>query len=171
LFKREGLLETSSRGQVTSWQAYFHSAGGSGFVYLKRPNDKALVERVTALLDALAGDPANGVEKIWTKADLDRIGSHPDASFAITMRPGFYTGFGVDELLVASSSKGGHGFDPARPEMRAALIMAGPDVPRVGDVGVVAMTRIAPTVARWFNVRLSPEADQPLTLGTGSAAQ
>jgi hypothetical protein len=48
--------------------------------------------------------------------------------------------------------------------MRASLVMVGPDVPRAGDLGVVPMTRIAPTLAKWFGVQLSPEADAPLEL-------
>ena len=38
--------------------------------------------------------------------------------------------------------------------------MSGPDVPKTGDFGLVPMTRIAPTVATWFDVRLSPDADR-----------
>ena len=82
----------------------------------------------------------------------------------VTMKPGFYTGWAHDALLVNSTSKGGHGFDPARPELKATLVLAGPDVPKAGDLGLVSMTRIAPTVAKWFDVRLSPEADRPLEL-------
>ena len=36
-FKQEGLLKVDDRGRVTEWQAYFHSSGGSGFVYVKDP--------------------------------------------------------------------------------------------------------------------------------------
>jgi predicted AlkP superfamily pyrophosphatase or phosphodiesterase len=168
VFKREGLLTTSERGQVSSWDAYFHSSGGAGFVYLKRPDDQSLATRVAALLQQLARDPANGIDKVWTRAELRHAGAHPDASFGLTMKPGFYTGFGHDALLVPTTSKGGHGFDPALPELKASLIMAGPDVPRAGDLGVVPMTRVAPTIAKWFDVQLSPEADRPLELGRGS---
>ena len=48
------------------------------------------------------------------------------------------------------------------PALHASLILAGPDVARKGDLGVVRMTQIAPTLARWFGVRLVAEADQPL---------
>lgn len=164
IFKREGLLQTNDRGQVTSWDASFHSAGGSGFVYVKRPDDRALVSRVAALLAQLAADPANGIDKIWSQAELRQAGAHPDASFGLTMNPGFYTGWGRDALLIESTSKGGHGFDPALAELKASLIMSGPDVPKTGDLGLVPMTRIAPTVATWFDVRLSPDADRPLEL-------
>ncbi len=171
VFKREGLLTTNERGQVTNWEAAFHSSGGSGFVYLKRPEDRAIVMRVSGLLEQLAADPANGIERIWSQADLRQAGAHPDASFGLTMKPGFYTGWGRDALLAETTSKGGHGFDPARPELQATLIMAGPDVPRAGDLGLVSMTRIAPTVAKWFDVQLAPEADRPLDLAVPASVR
>ncbi len=65
-------------------------------------------------------------------------------------------------LLQPTTGKGGHGFDPTMPALHASLIMAGPDVTKTGDLGVVRMTQIAPTLARWFGVRLVAEADQPL---------
>jgi hypothetical protein len=40
--------------------------------------------------------------------------------------------------------------------------MAGPDVTPTGDLGIVRMSQIAPTVARWFGVQLAPEVDKPL---------
>jgi predicted AlkP superfamily pyrophosphatase or phosphodiesterase len=171
VFKREGLLTTNERGQVTGWEAAFHSSGGAGFVYLKRPDDRALVSRVAGLLDQLAADPSNGIEKIWSQAELRQAGAHPEASFGLTMKPGFYTGWGRDALLIDTVSKGGHGFDPALPELKATLIMAGPDVPKAGDLGLVSMTRIAPTVAKWFDVQLSPEADRSLELAVPSSVR
>jgi predicted AlkP superfamily pyrophosphatase or phosphodiesterase len=171
LFKREGLVSLNERGQVSSWEAFFHSAGGSGFVYLKRPDDGALVTRVRGLLDQLAADPANGIEKVWSQTELRQAGAHPEASFGVTMKPGFYTGGANSALLVNASNKGGHGFDPARPELKATLVMAGPDVPEAGDLGLVPMTRIAPTIARWFEVQLSPEADRPLDLAVPASVR
>lgn len=171
VFKREGLISLNARGQVSSWEAFFHSAGGSGFVYLKRPGDNAKVSQVRRLLEQLAGDPANGIEKVWSQAELRQAGAHPDATFGLTMRPGFYTGWGHDALLANPSNKGGHGFDPARPEMKASLVMAGPDVPKAGDLGLVSMTRIAATIARWFDVQLSPQADRPLDLAVAPSTK
>jgi predicted AlkP superfamily pyrophosphatase or phosphodiesterase len=171
LFKREGLLTLNERGQVTGWEAFFHSSGGAGFVYLKRPDDHALTSRVGALLQQIAADPANGVEKVWSQAELRQAGAHPDASFGLTMKPGFYTSGAHEALLVSTTSKGGHGFDPARPELKATLVMAGPDVAKAGDLGLVSMTRIAPTVARWFDVQLSPQADRPLDLAVPASVR
>jgi len=161
-FKQDGLIEVNDRGAITAWEAYLHSAGGAGFVYVKRPDDVALIARVRRVLDTIAADPANGVDKIWTRQDLSRVGAAPDASFAVTMKPGFYTGTSHTALLQPTTSKGGHGFDPTMPQLHASLIMAGPAVTMKGDLGVVRMTQVAPTLARWFGVRLSAQADQAL---------
>ncbi|HEX7086333.1 MAG TPA: ectonucleotide pyrophosphatase/phosphodiesterase [Vicinamibacterales bacterium] len=162
IFKREGLIETNENGTITGWQAYYKGNGGSGFVYLRNRDDEALKRRVRELLDALAADPANGIEKVWDEQDLAQIGATPDAVFALTMKPGFYSGGGHRELLTSLGSRGGHGFDPNRTELHASLIMAGPSVTRKGDLGIVRMSQIAPTIARWFGVQLDPEADAPL---------
>ena len=162
VLEREGLIETSPNGTIADWQAYFKSNGGSGFVYLRNPDDAAVKARVRGLLDALAADPAHGIEKVWGQAELATIGATPDAAFALTMRPGFYAGGGRAELLTSLGSRGGHGFDPNREELHASLIMAGPSVTRKGDLGVVRMSQIAPTIAAWFGVQLDPEADQPI---------
>jgi predicted AlkP superfamily pyrophosphatase or phosphodiesterase len=162
VFKQDGLIQVNDRGAVTSWEAYLQSAGGSGYVYLKRPDDAALVERVRKLLAPIVADPANGVDRLWTRGDLARIGAAPDATFALTMKPGFYMGAGHAALRQPTGGRGGHGFDPTLPALHASLILAGPDVTPRGDLGVVRMTQLAPTMARWFGVGLAAQADQPI---------
>jgi predicted AlkP superfamily pyrophosphatase or phosphodiesterase len=167
-FKAEGLLQTNARGSVASWEAYAHSAGGSGYILLKRPDDPELVAKVAAVLQKLAADPANGIDRVMTRRDLEAASAHLDASFGVSMKRGFYLGWDTSSVLTPVTSKGGHGYDPAFPELRSSLVFAGPDVPQVGDLGVVSMTRIAPTVAGWLGVRLSPESAEPLTLSPSS---
>ena len=91
-FKQDGLIQVNEAGVITAWDAYLQSSGGAGFVYLKRPDDPALVARVRGLIDAIAADPDNGVDRVWTREDLQRIGAAPEASFALTMKAGFYMG-------------------------------------------------------------------------------
>jgi hypothetical protein len=86
------------------------------------------------------------------------------------MRNGFYSGSGHAVLIEASTSRGGHGFDPERPEMHASLILHGGPFGGRGDLGVVRMTQIAPTLATFLGVRLSDEADAPLS-GAGPRAR
>ena len=161
--KSAGLLQVGSRGEVTSWRAYFHASGGSGYVYVKDDADRPRVQQI--LLD-LKQDSANGIREVWTSADLHARGSHPDATFGIDMADGFYSGSGHDALIKASGSKGGHGFDPSRPALHASFILSGPSVQKRGSVGVITMTQIAPTLAQILNVALSPTAAKPIPIGT-----
>ena len=131
-------------------------------MFLKNPADTKVLSRVRALIDEVASDPVNGVDRVLSNEDLRALGADPRASFAISMRSGFYAGPGFAGLNVQAGAQGGHGHDPALPAMHASLIMAGPQVPHAGNLGVVKMTQIAPTIAAWFHEALSPEAGQPL---------
>ncbi len=162
--REAGLLTINDRGQITSWDAYFHPSGGSGFVYLKRPADAALQDRVYAVLQKIQQEPANGVRKIWNRSDLDRMGAHPLATFGLDVVDGFYTSNGVDRLVVPSAERGGHGFDPSRPALHASFIAAGPHVTRRGSIGTIKMIQVAPTIARILGVQLSPLAGEPINL-------
>ena len=141
LFKREGLLDVDAAGKVRRWDAYYYGAGGSGFVVLRNPGDAALRERVGTLLRTLAADPANGILTVLNQDDLRARGANPRASFAIDMQTGFYSGSSHESCSTKTTSKGGHGFAPTRPELHASLVLHGPDVPKAGNLGVVRMTQ------------------------------
>lgn len=161
-FKQAGLIRVNERGVITGWDAYLKSAGGAGFVYLSRPEDAAVAAKVRGLLGELAADPANGIDRIWSREDLDRVGAAPRATFGVTMKPKFYMGAAHTALRQPTTGKGGHGFDPAMPALHASLILSGPGVAKKGDLGIVRMTQIAPTIASWYGVRLVESADRPL---------
>jgi predicted AlkP superfamily pyrophosphatase or phosphodiesterase len=161
-FKREGLLRVNERGDVTSWDAYFHSSGGAGFVYVK---DQAQRPRVHEILRALQNDKANGIRQLWTSEDLARMGAHPDAVFGLDVVDGFYTAGGHDVVVKPSTSKGGHGFAPDRPALHAAFVMAGPSVRKRGSLGIIRMTSVAPTLAAILGVALAPPDSPALVLG------
>lgn len=160
--KQAGLLTVNDRGAIIDWRAYFHSTGGSGFLFLRDPTDEATRSRVGALLRELAARPETGIETVWSAEDLRRLGAYPDAAFGIGMRPGYYTSNGHDGLIVRSANRGGHGFRPTLEAMRAALIVSGPRLARRGNLGVVRMTQIAPTIAQMLGLGLSPQADRPI---------
>jgi predicted AlkP superfamily pyrophosphatase or phosphodiesterase len=146
------------------WRAYFWGSGGTGFVYLKDPADAAVATRVKALLERTAADRKNGIERVWSREEIRRMGGPPQAMFGVSMRDGFYTGGGTDALLKPATSKGGHGYDPANPAMNSSFVLAGPALGSGRSLGMIRMTQIAPTFARLLGVGLSPLADTPLNL-------
>lgn len=159
-FKDAGLLKVDGRGSIVEWQAYFHASGGSGFVYLKDPSRAGGARSV---LHTLKDNPANGVMRLFERKEFMKT-SHPDATFAISMKNDFYTGSGHDVLLKRESLRGGHGFEPERAEMRAALVLSGAGVERRGSMGIVHTTSVAPTLATILGVTLPSPAAEPLSL-------
>lgn len=160
-FRQAGLLSVDARGAVTSWRAWFHSSGGSGYVFVKDAADRP---RVQQILDTLKADPANGIREVWDRAALAARGAHPDADFGLDVVDGFYTGGAHDVLVKPASNKGGHGFGPDRRALHSSLVMAGPAVGRRGSLGVVRMTQIAPTLAAILDVRLATDAGEPIAI-------
>ncbi len=161
-FAERGWLRTNTSGRIVDWDVYFQSSGGSGYVYFNHDDGRERRRAVGALLETLAADPAMGIDRVLGSSDIQSLGGDPHAAFAIEMKPGFYSEEDTRQLIGTSTMRGGHGYAPSNPQLQAALIMAGPDVAPSGTLGLVRMTAIAPTIARWLHVTLSPEADRPL---------
>src|SRR3984957_8104848 len=73
-FRDAVLFTVDKDNAITAWKAMLWPAGGSAAVMLADPADQTVRARVKALLDKLASDPANGIERIWSAEDIQRGG-------------------------------------------------------------------------------------------------
>jgi predicted AlkP superfamily pyrophosphatase or phosphodiesterase len=157
-FVQAGLISLGPDGQPASWEASPWNSGGSSAVVLARPGDAVLRRRVETLLTALAADPASGVARIASRADIARMGGGGGIDFFVDAKIGYTFGSRYSGPLVTpGSEKGSHGYFPDRPEMHATLILEGPGVPKKA-LGAVDMRDVAPTLAKILGVAL-PDAD------------
>jgi hypothetical protein len=116
---------------------------------LKDPHDQAIVAQVLELLAKLAGDPANGIDRVLDAEELQKRGGYPNASFFVTLKPGWRTGSAMTGPLVTKVKPGGtHGELPDLAELRSTFVLVGPGVPAARDLGVIDMRDIAPTLAK-----------------------
>ncbi len=69
-FREAGLFSVDKDDKITDWKAMLWPAGGSAAVMLANPADEQMRERVKALLDRLASDPANGIERILSREQI-----------------------------------------------------------------------------------------------------
>lgn len=159
-FRDAGLITVNARGTVTDWKAMPWTAGGSAAIVLKDPGDAATLAEVRALLDKLAADPANGIDRVLDADALHARGGYPPASFLIGCKPGWFVGAGYSGAVLTKTTRpaGTHGHLPDLPELRAAFFVVGPGVPAGRSLGLVDMRDIAPTLARYLGVAL-PSAD------------
>ncbi|WP_434404502.1 alkaline phosphatase family protein [Sphingobium sp. DN12] len=156
-----GLITLGADGKVASWQAMPWIGGGSAAIMLARPDDQMLADKVKALLDRLAANPANGIDRIVGRAEMAKLGGNPQASFTINLKPGFVTDIfrGANAPLVAPTPvKGMHGYFPGPANLRATFMAMGPGVKPGKDLGLIDMRAIAPTLAKAMGASL-PDAE------------
>ncbi|MGC2802307.1 MAG: alkaline phosphatase family protein [Candidatus Acidiferrum sp.] len=165
LFREAKLITVNDKGKITDWKAIPWETGGSAAIVLKDPNDAATLSKVRELLDKVASDPANGVDRILDAEELHKRGGFPPASFFVGLRPGWKTGASLDgPVLSKLATVGGtHGALPDLPELHASFFLVGPGVPAGRSLGLIDMRDVAPTLAHEMGLSL-PSADGKILL-------
>jgi predicted AlkP superfamily pyrophosphatase or phosphodiesterase len=160
LFRDARLITANEKGKVTDWKAMPWPTGGSVAIVLKDPADAATLAQVRELLAKVAGDPANGVDRILEAEELHKRGGYPTASFFVGLKPGWRTGASLDGAVLtkAKTAGGTHGGLPDLQELRSAFFLVGPGVSAGRSLGVIDMRDIAPTLAHVMGLSL-PTAD------------
>jgi predicted AlkP superfamily pyrophosphatase or phosphodiesterase len=152
--RRAGLVTVTS-GKVTDWKAMPWTAGGAIAVVLKDPGDAATLATVRALLDRLAADPANGIDRVLDAAALRARGGFPTAAFVVGLKPDWHAGSSLSGPLVGKATMAGmHGHLPDLPDLHASFFVVGPGVPAGRALGLIDMRDIATTLARRLNLSL-----------------
>ncbi len=155
-FREAGLITVDADDKIASWQATPWRAGGGAAVMLADPRDDAVRSRVKDLLDTLASDPANGIERIMTHEELVQARGFPDAAFFVVFRIGYESGDSLSgPLISAPTNLGMHGYTPDHNEMLASFFLLGPGVPAGRSLGEIDMRQIAPTLAGIMKLSLT----------------
>jgi predicted AlkP superfamily pyrophosphatase or phosphodiesterase len=136
----------------TPWQAEAWDGGGTDAIMLHDPTDKAILQKVSDLLQNAAKNPDYGIAHILNHDGAVKMGGYPEASFVVEWKPGFSSGRALSgEMTKSTPGKGAHGFLPDRPELNSSFFMAGHGVAHK-DLGVIDMRQIAPTIAKLLGI-------------------
>ena len=158
-FGEAKLFATNEKGNITDWKAMPWVTGGSAAIVLKDPQDQVTLGQVRDLLAKLAADPANGIDRVLEAEELHKRGGYPEASFFLSLKPGWRTGASLTGPVLTKGKPGGtHGQLPDLAELRASFFLTGPGVPAGKDLGVIDMRDVAPTLAKEAGLSL-PSAD------------
>ena len=164
-FLAEGLFTMDAAHQITTWKAMPWPAGGSAAIVLADPSDQATARQVDALLKRLAADPANGVDSVLTRDELQKASGFPEAYSYVSFRIGYELGYGFTMPLVsAPSNLGMHGYLPSQPEMRSSFFLVGPKVAHGKTLSEIDMRQIAPTLAKILGISLPQAEASPLSV-------
>ena len=158
-FLDAGLFALDDAHKISSWKATLWPAGGSAAVMLADPGDLAVSAAVLALLNKLAGDPRNGMDRIFDHTDMVRNGGFPDAAYLVSFKSGYEMGLQYQAPLVsAPANLGAHGYPPDMPDMRASFFIVGPKIAAGRSLGAIDMRQVAPTLAKILGLAL-PDAE------------
>jgi predicted AlkP superfamily pyrophosphatase or phosphodiesterase len=175
-FVKEGLMqpgtEANSSGAtpLKSWQATPWISGGLAAIVLKDPNDEAVRSKVSALLNQLAADPKNGINRIVEHDELKKLGGFPSASFLVDLKSGFQFDSNLTGAVTRDTKPNGtHGYLPEHPELRSSFFITGPGIAKARSLGVIDMRQIAPTLAILFGGSLPTADGKPLSVSADNA--
>jgi predicted AlkP superfamily pyrophosphatase or phosphodiesterase len=164
-FRDAGLFSADKDGKIRAWSAMPWPAGGTAAIMLANPDDAAVKAKVAHLLQQLAANPDNGIDKILERDQIDALGGFPGASFVVALKIGYEVAYALSPpLITPPSNLGMHGFLPEHSEMRSSFFMVGPNAPAGVDVGEIDMRSIAPTLAKVLGVTLRGAELEPLPL-------
>ncbi|HEY6618403.1 MAG TPA: ectonucleotide pyrophosphatase/phosphodiesterase [Steroidobacteraceae bacterium] len=164
-FLEAGFFSVDKDNKVTDWKAMLWPAGGSAAVMLADPKDEGVRARVKALLDKLASEPANGIDRIWSQQEVRQARGFPDAAFLVSLKIGYEMAYSLSmPLITKPSNLGMHGYVPERAEMRSSFFIVGPHILKAKSLGEIDMRQIAPTLAGVLHIQLTGAEMGPLVL-------
>jgi len=162
-FQEAKLFSLDEKGRITDWRAMPWVTGGSAAIMLKDPMDEKTASEVRALLAKLSGDPASGIDRVLEAKELHQKGGYPDASFFVSLKPGWRTSTAMTGPVVSKTKPGGtHGQLPDVPDLRASFFLVGPGVPAGKDLGLMDMRDVAPTLAKEVGLAMPSADGKPL---------
>lgn len=139
------------------WKAQFFSVGGSSYLFLKDPRDKATLDRVHHILDSLPEEQKK-LFRIISRRQLDEIGGNPEAAFALSGLDGTSLGNGMTGEAVRPGHGGTHGYFPDFHEIQTGFVVYGPGVRKGGMVPVMNERDITSVVVRLLGLDLPTAA-------------
>lgn len=162
-FRDAKLFTVDEKGKITDWRAMPWVTGGSAAIVLKDPKDAATLTEVRALLTKVADDPASGISRILDAEELRNRGAYPNASFFVSLKPGWRTGHSLDGPVFSKVKPGGtHGELPFLVPLRSSFFVVGPNISPGKKLGVIDMVDIAPTLAKEAGLPLPTAEGKPL---------
>jgi predicted AlkP superfamily pyrophosphatase or phosphodiesterase len=165
LLLEKNLVTLDRRQRVTDWKASVAAGGGYAYVYVKDPKDAETQKTLLETLPPLAGKPGSGIRRVYTQKEIRDKGGDPSAFLALEGDDGFAIIEGYwGDYLSPSPSTGAHGYDPERPEMLASLLVYGPAI-APGKIERARLIDVAPTIARWLDLKLDKAEGLPLPIG------
>ncbi|HVR30626.1 MAG TPA: ectonucleotide pyrophosphatase/phosphodiesterase [Thermoanaerobaculia bacterium] len=161
----EAGLMTAAKDRGPAWKAAFLSQGGSAFLHLRDPRDRATVDRVRRLLQELP-PAAHRLFRVVEREELAAVGANPEVPLALAAFLGVQFTSAGDGEAFRPGSGGQHGYFPHDfPEIQTGFVGWGAGFRRGATAHVMGLEDVAPLIARILDVPFTaPDGIAPLGL-------
>lgn len=157
LFRQAGMV-TLKDGKIAEWKATMLNNSGHAYFYLNDPHDRSTADALRKMFESKSKEAMSGIGRIYSHEEIVEFGGDPAAFMAVEASPGFQFGSGfAGDYSAPPMYKATHGYDPRRPELKASLIVAGPNVTH-GTIKAARLIDIGPTIASWLALSM-PNTD------------
>jgi len=158
--REAGLINDLKTGD---WKAQFNAVGGSAYLYLKDPADKATANKVKALLEAQP-DSIKQYYRIITKEQLNKGGYNPNVAFAITGEHDAAFSMANTGVAVKPGRGGTHGHFPDTKNIRTGLIAHGPGIRKGAVIEEMNLRDMTPIMVKLLGIPF-PKVDGKIPAG------
>jgi predicted AlkP superfamily pyrophosphatase or phosphodiesterase len=164
-------LVTYDQSRMADWKASILTTAAFAYVYVKDPADAATRKTLLEIFPALQHKADSGIRRVYRQEEIRAKGGDPAAFLALEAAEGYEMAGGYRGAHFSPSFQAGtHGYDPDRPEMFASLLIYGPAI-APGKIKQARLIDVAPTVARWLDLKLERAEGKPLAVSLRTAAR
>jgi len=135
ILREQGLVKFDKDKKIVEVKAYAVTNGGSAYIYLHEEKRSAeemaqLEKQTTEIFTTLANTPNSGIAKVLSKNEIRERRGDAQAFLGLTAADGisFSSSFDGTNAPRATTTRGHHGFDESRQEMKSSLLLVGPGI-------------------------------------------
>jgi len=143
-------ISVDDKGEITSWNAFCHPAGGSAFIGFKNPNDESTKSKLQKLLEE---------SPYWEFFKSDELPeeyqNYTPAEFVLIANPGYYFTRVWESQLLEQIDGGSHGGDPANPELKTTFFAIGRGIEGGVVLEEMHITQVAAVIAELLDLPLN----------------
>lgn len=145
------------------WKAQFNTVGGSAFLHLKDPSDKAIADRVKAILEAQP-DSIKRFYRMISKSQLAKGGYNPNVAFALSAEQDAYFNVASTGDAVKAGKGGGHGHFPDSKKIQTGLVAHGPGIRKGAVIEEMDVRDMTPIMVKLLGITF-PKVDGKIPKG------
>jgi predicted AlkP superfamily pyrophosphatase or phosphodiesterase len=161
LFKKENLLKTDKDNNITSWEAYACTCGGSCQIHVKKDAPSVVKRKIDVTLSHLSAMPNSPVKYVLSRHQAKtQYGLDGDFTYIVEAKDKHVFRNTVSGQLVHDSIEdegtyiGDHGYSPTHPDQKTLFMMKGPSIKKGAVIDASLIIDEGPTFAALLGLKM-----------------